>query len=135
MCDELLPITESLGYHMWFHHARFFLGWAKARSGDRLGFETMELSMQRFRRANELVEQSCLYCLMAERYLEVGDAPRALDNVEHGLNLAQRLGERFYEVPLLRLKASCLAAGDGDQSGIDELMARANALATEQGVA
>ena len=98
---------------MWFHHARFFLAWADTVEGDRSGLQQMEASMDRFRSAQEVVEQSFFYGLMAERYLEAGEIATALKNAEMGLELVRLYGERFYEIPLLAIKSRCLAASTG----------------------
>ncbi|MCI0429906.1 MAG: AAA family ATPase [Rhodospirillales bacterium] len=136
-CNELAQLAEEKGFLMWYHHARFFLGWACALGGDRGGLEMMEASMNRFRNAHELVEQSFFYGVLAERYLSVGCPERALENVERGLGLVSGLGERFFEAPLLRLKARCLSGGPDAATAqeIAELFARAEELAKRQGAA
>jgi class 3 adenylate cyclase/tetratricopeptide (TPR) repeat protein len=133
--NELAQLAEEKGLLMWYHHARFFLGWAYALGGDGNGLEMMEASMNRFRSAHELVEQSFFYGVLAERYLSVGCAERALENVEHGLELVGRLGERFFEAPLLRLKARCLGSAPDTAAAeeIIELCGRAEQLAKGQG--
>ena len=135
VCEELVPISERMGFKMWFHHAQFFNGWARTIEGDRGGFELMEQSMQRFRRAHELVEQSYLYCLMAERYLAEKDFKHAHDCIELGLGLVKRIGERFAEVPLLRLKARCYETSQqpGKSAEVAALVASAEQIAQEQG--
>jgi len=136
-CDELSRLAETKGFPMWYHQARFFLGWACALGGDRVGLDMMEASMNRFRNAQELVEQSFFYGVLAERYLAVGSAERALENVERGLDLVSRLGERFFEAPLLQLKARCLSSAP-DASTPEEiagLFAQAQQLAIGQGAA
>ena len=95
----------------------------------------MEAAMDRFREAHELVEQSFFYGLLAERYLGLDLPERALENVERGLRLVSELGEKFFEAPLLRLKARCLS-GTGDKTAepeIAELFDRARQLAIQQG--
>jgi tetratricopeptide (TPR) repeat protein len=132
---ELAQLAEEKGFLMWYHHARFFLGWTCALGGDRAGLEMMEESMTRFRNAQELVEQTFFYGVLAERYLAVDCPERALENVEHGLELVSRLGERFFEAPLLRLKARCLEGAPDTAAAeeIAELFARAEQLAKGQG--
>ena len=134
-CNELAHLAEEKGFLMWYHQARFFLGWASVLGGDRVGLEMMEASMNRFRNAHELVEQSFFYCVLAERYLSVGCPERALENVEHGLELVGRLGERFFEAPLLRLKARCLSgvSDNATEAAVAELFVRAEQLAKGQG--
>ena len=135
VCNELQPLSEKVGYWMWYYHAQFFLGWADTLGGIDAGFDQMETSMERFRRAHELVEQSCLYCLLAERYLAAGDVDNATRNVNLGLGLVGQIGERFFEVPLLRLKARCLEAQDSKALAADiaETRNQADKIATEQG--
>lgn len=135
ICGELVPISERMGYKMWFHHAQFFLGWALTSEGERGGFEMMEESMQRFRRAHEMVEQTLFYYLLAERYLADGNCNRARHNVDLGLALVKQLGERFFEVPLLRLKALCCEAGDqpAEADEVATLNTLADKTAREQG--
>ena len=91
--------------------------------------------MTRFRSAQELVEQSFFYGVLAERYLAIDCPQRALENVEDGLQLVNRLGERFFEAPLLWLKARCLqnTTGSAATADIAALFARAERLAKEQG--
>lgn len=134
-CSELTRLAEEKGFPMWYHHAKFFLGWAVALDGDSGGIEVMEASMNRFRNANELVEQSFFYSVLAERYLAVGSPERALDNVKRGLDLADSLGERFFEAPLLRLKAKCLGSlADAAMSvEIAGLVVQAELLSKAQG--
>ncbi|HEX3064821.1 MAG TPA: hypothetical protein VHQ39_05040, partial [Dongiaceae bacterium] len=137
ICLELEHLSEEKGLIMWYHQARFFLGWADALEGARSGLEAMEASMNRFRSAHEVVEQSFFYGVLAERYLAAGNAKRALDNVERGLKLAERLGERFFEAPLLRLKAKCLtgASNSNNAKAIAELSDQAEKLVRQQGAA
>jgi class 3 adenylate cyclase/tetratricopeptide (TPR) repeat protein len=132
---ELEQVAGEKGLLMWYHHARFFLGWADALANDRAGLETMEASMNRFRNAQEVVEQSLFYGLLAERYLDAGLRQRAFENVEAGLDLVTRFGERFFEVPLLQIKARCLAGAPevDSREKAAELSARAKQLAQEQG--
>jgi class 3 adenylate cyclase/tetratricopeptide (TPR) repeat protein len=108
--QELEGLAREKGFLMWYHHARFFLGWADAVEGDHAGLRQMEASMDRFRSAQEVVEQSFFYGLLAERYLDAGEIATALKNAEAGLQLVQLYGERFYEIPLLGIKSRCLAA-------------------------
>jgi len=85
--------------------------------------------------AHELVEQSLFYGLLAESYLSLGLPQRAMENVDRGLDLVSELGERFFEAPLLRLKARCLS-GTGDAAAAPEIAAlfdRAQQLAIQQG--
>jgi class 3 adenylate cyclase/tetratricopeptide (TPR) repeat protein len=137
ICTELAHLSEEKGLIMWYHQARFFRGWVDALEGDRNGLEAMEASMNRFRSAHEVVEQSFFYGVLAERYLAAGNAKRALANVERGLELASRLGERFFEAPLLRLKAKCLAGASSDDSAkaVAELSDQAKKLVRQQGAA
>ena len=125
-------MAEEKGFLMWFHQARFFLGWANAAGGDRGGLEMMEAAMDRFREAHELVEQSFFYGLLAERYLFLDMPERARENVDRGLELVAVLGEKFFEAPLLRLKARCLS-GEAAESEIAQLFDRAQQLAIQQG--
>jgi class 3 adenylate cyclase/tetratricopeptide (TPR) repeat protein len=132
---ELANLAEEKGFPMWYHHARFFLGWADALGDAHAGLDVMEASMTRFRSAQELVEQSFFYGVLAERYLAIDCPQRALENVEDGLQLVSRLGERFFEAPLLWLKARCLqnTTGSAATADIATLFARAERLAKEQG--
>ena len=132
---ELANLAEEKGFPMWYHHARFFLAWADALGGDYAGLEVMEASMTRFRSAQELVEQSFFYGVLGERYLAIDGAERALQSVEDGLQLVNRLGERFFEAPLLWLKARCLQSAPGTATAADiaALFDRAARLAKEQG--
>ncbi len=131
-CTELQSLAEEKGFLMWFHQARFFLGWANAAGGDRGGLEMMEAAMDRFREAHELVEQSFFYGLLAESCLALDLPERALENVERGLGLVAELGETFFEAPLLRLKARCLGGATAGPE-IAALYDRARELAIEQG--
>jgi hypothetical protein len=103
--------------------------------GDKNGLEIMEASMTRFRNANELVEQSFFYGVLAETYLTANCPERALENVERGLELVSRMGERFFEAPLLRIKAKCLsrAPGAATAAEISDLFAQAETLSKVQG--
>jgi hypothetical protein len=132
---ELAHLAEEKGLLMWYHHARFFLGWADALEGDRAGLEMMEASMGRFRRAHEVVEHSFFYGVLAERYLAAGCPERALENVEGGLELVNRLGEKFFEAPLLQTKVRCLtgASDINTVTHVAELSVRAKQLVKEQG--
>jgi class 3 adenylate cyclase/tetratricopeptide (TPR) repeat protein len=134
-CNELQHLAQEKGFPMWYHQAKFFLGWASAVDGDHGGLDVMEASMDRFREAQELVEQSFFYGLLAERYLCLNSPERALENVERGLKLVAELGERFFEAPLLRLKAKCLGASadKADEKKIAALFDRARQLAGQQG--
>ena len=130
-CSELQSLAQEKGFLMWYHQARFFLGWASAVAGDRAGLVMMESSMDRFREAHELVEQSFFYGMLAERYLDFAETDKARENVERGLDLVAQLGETFFEAPLLRLKARCLAVNG--ETDVEALFARAAELAREQG--
>ncbi len=135
-CGELQSLAQEKGFLMWYHQARFFLGWAGAVDGERGGLAIMESSMDRFREAHELVEQSFFYGMLAERYLAFGQADRALENVERGLALVAELGETFFQAPLLRLKARCLSGGSAPGKGgaeVAALFAQAEQVAHGQG--
>jgi tetratricopeptide (TPR) repeat protein len=133
--NELVRLAEEKGFPMWYHHGKFFLGWASAFGGDSRGLEVMETSMNRFLSANELVEQSFFYSVLAERYLAVGHPERALENAKRGLDLADKLGERFFEAPLLRLKAKCLGSvpDTSKAAEIAALVVQAEQLSKGQG--
>jgi hypothetical protein len=49
-CSELQSLAQEKGFLMWYHQARFFLGWASAVAGERAGLVMMESSMDRFPR-------------------------------------------------------------------------------------
>ena len=133
--EELERLAQEKGFLMWFHHARFFLAWADTVEGDRSGLQQMEASMDQFRSAQEVVEQSFFYGLMAERYLAAGEIATALKNAEMGLELVRLYGERFYEIPLLAIKSRCLAASTGSDfdSEVSNLEDHIQALNTEFG--
>src|SRR5262249_23668825 len=133
--SELAHLAAEKGLLMWYHHARFFLGWADAVDDNRAGLEMMEASMNRFRSTHELVEQTLFYGILAERYLAAGFLERALENVERGLELVNRLGERFFEAPLIRIKVQCLTGSSDVNTAkeVAELTIRANQLAMEHG--
>lgn len=135
ICDELVRLAEEKDLLMWYYQARFFLGWTSALGGDHGGLEMMEASMNRFREAGELVEQSFFYGVLGERYLSAQMPLQALENIERGLKLVSELGERFFEVPLLRLKAKCLGqvAVSAEAEEIAGLLTRAEQLVREQG--
>jgi tetratricopeptide (TPR) repeat protein len=133
---ELSLLAEKTGHLMWFHQAAFFLGWADAVDGDESGLTAMEASMTRFRDAGELVEQSLFYGIMAEQYLAYEKQQLALEAVESGLELVDRLSERFFEVPLLQMKVRCLRGQEpnaDDPVQITNLLDRAHRVALEQG--
>jgi len=134
--QELSRLAEKTGHLMWYHQAEFFLGWVRSIDRDEAGLATMEASMIRFRDAGELVEQSMFYGILADQYLAYERHNLALQAVDHGLELVERLSERFFEVPLLRLKAKCLlaqSAGGDDEDQIARILKRASRVAEEQG--
>ena len=73
--------------------------------------------------------------MLGERYLAAQMPGKALENIEQGIKLVAELGERFFEVPLLRLKARCLELDTASPAAneIAELLTRAAQLAQEQG--
>lgn len=108
--QELAEVSQRTGHLMWLHTARFFLGWIRAREGDADGILDMEASMNRFRDAGELVEQSMFYGILGEQCFAHHRLSDAVRNVDMGLDLVEQLSERFFEVPLLKLKVRCLEA-------------------------
>jgi class 3 adenylate cyclase/tetratricopeptide (TPR) repeat protein len=134
-CEELVRLAQEKDLLMWYHQARFFLGWVSALGGDHRGLEMMEASLDRFREAGEMVEQSFFYGVLGERYLAAQMPRQALENIEQGLKLVAELGERFFEVPLLRLKAKCLGldAASPAANEVAGLLTRAEQLVHEQG--
>lgn len=133
-CEELMTLSEKRGYQMWFYQGNFFMGWLDAKNGDERGLGMMEEAMERFRHAQEMVEQTFFYGVLAERYLALDSPQAALSHARTGLNLVSRYGERFFEAPLLMLETRCLERlGESpDSPSMREQLCRAGAIAERQ---
>lgn len=131
--SRLMLLSDKTGFIKWYYHGAFFFGSVQAARADSSGLKMMREAIDRFEQAEETVELSIFYGLLADRYMMHGEFHEANHWVDKGLNLVSTYGECFVEAPLLRLKARCLTHTQPDSAHeIDNLYQQANAVAARQ---
>ncbi len=131
--SRLMQLADKTGFIKWYYHGAFFFGSVRAAQADSAGLKMMREAIDRFEQAEETVELTIFYGLLADRYLMHDEYNEAILWVNKGLNLVSTYGECFVEAPLLRLKARCLTQAQPEKTTeIDQLNQRADAVAASQ---
>jgi predicted ATPase len=132
--EELLVLSERLGFPFWVAFARAARGWARVESGeDAAGIEEMQLALAQL---DEIESEVCMPMLIswhAESLGKVGRYNEALRALEQGLARAEAAGQHYYDAELHRLRAEILLDTDSDATEEAEaLFARSLEIARQQ---
>lgn len=73
---------------------------------------------------------------LAEAFCKDGDSKRAIELIDEAVELGQRIGERFHEAELYRVKGEAILSGGNsdERSGIDNLLKSLDIARTQQAV-
>ena len=129
-----LAVAEEKGIFMFSHQPKVYLGWIKARAGDRNGPREMEVALKKVRSSGQEVEVPHQLSILAEGYLATGDWKSSLHHVEDALARVEATEERWYEAEIYRLKGTLLLQST-DQAAAEKteaLYERALAVARRQ---
>ncbi|MBI5089691.1 MAG: hypothetical protein HZB15_12780 [Actinobacteria bacterium] len=108
-----------------------FLGWARARLGDRAGVEQAQTGMDLVDQGEELILRGFLRSFLADAYMSVGD-DRAVALLDVARRESEARGEVFWLSEIVRLQAVAdRRFGDGQRT--NALLDEAEQVASTQG--
>jgi adenylate cyclase len=106
LCTEQ-GFTELLAW------AKCFLGWALIEQGKLTdGIAKLSEGIAAVESIRTLISKSLFLGALADGYRKAGDAKRALELLDEGVDWANRTGERFYECELHRLRGEVYLMGN-----------------------
>jgi predicted ATPase len=107
--DQCIAITSEHGFALWLADGEIIRGWALAHLGDGVaGLAQLRHGVAGFAAIGALLWVTHQLGLVAEVCGLLGQVDDALAEVEQGLAIADRSGERYFEAELYRLKGELL---------------------------
>ena len=132
--DETVRSGMERGYAYRVAMGRVLRGWAHARLGDaRDGVAEMTAGLEASRATGARMEDPHYLGLIADGYLQAGDADAALEALDEAFELVRRERSVFYEPELHRLRAAALAASGAAPEETTAALERALVVARRQG--
>ena len=140
MLDEVLDIAErgytlsvDEGFLFWSATMRLYRGWVWAMRGRHAeGIAEMEGGLEDVYATNAGIFVPQWYMMLAQGRRVAGDLPGALRDITTGLDLIERLRERYYLSELLRERAT-IHSLRGDRTLAEDDLRRAMGVAHQQG--
>jgi class 3 adenylate cyclase/predicted ATPase len=108
-----ISVCTEQGFPDQLAWAKCFLGWALIEEGKLTdGIANLSEGIAVLDSIRNLVSKSLFLAALADGYRKAGDAKRALELLDEGVDWANRTGERFYECELHRLRGEVNLMGD-----------------------
>lgn len=135
--EEAVRRCSAGDFQAWLAHARVIRGRLWAAQGDaRAGLAEMEAGLALWLDTGARITGATYLAFQAEACLMLGEPAEALGRLLQAHEIAQRLGEHYYEAELLRLQGWSrwlLRRGQTDVQEARALLQRSLALARAQG--
>jgi predicted ATPase len=112
-----ISVCTEQGFTELVAWAKCFLGWALIEQGKLTdGITKLSEGIAAVESIRTLISKSVFLGALADGYRKAGDAKRALELLDDGVDWANRTGERFYECELHRLKGEVLLMGNSSNA-------------------
>src|SRR5262249_9989910 len=103
--EAAMALSTEQGFAQWLGVGSVMRGWALAAQGQRTeGITQLRQGQATLRAVGSEIERPCFLALLAEAYGQAGQAEVGLTVLAEALTVADKTGERFYEVERYRLK-------------------------------
>ena len=130
--EELIPLAEENGFHLWLNMGHFFEGWTMVNADrDFTGLERMQKVCDDL--GEQAIDKSCYLGMLADAYLQGRDSERATTTIERGLEHARSTGEQYFAAELIRLRGEVHLHLQNDPQHGEISFREAIALARKQG--
>jgi predicted ATPase len=105
--ETLMTLATDQGFSPWLAYGTILRGWVLAARGQgEEGIEQMRQGMVTLQAMRSDLRRSQFLALLAEAYTKVGKAKEGLNVLSEALDFADKIGERYYEAELYRLKGT-----------------------------
>jgi TolB-like protein/DNA-binding winged helix-turn-helix (wHTH) protein/class 3 adenylate cyclase/predicted ATPase len=130
--NELVALSIERGFPLWVALGTIYQGWVKVRDGDMAqGLNIMRGSLESYRATGTELWLPHFFALLAGACESMGQAEEGLALLEQALQIANRIGERWYAAELNRRKG-WLVLRQGQPAAAGELYRKALGIAREQ---
>jgi predicted ATPase len=131
--ETMIQIATEQGFPYWSAIASMIIGRVLVGEGDHeAGIVRMREAMTTLRDTGGELIYSYALTLLAESYLEAGEAERGLPIVEEALQATQSSGQRIHEAELWRLRGELLVLSNPRADEAERSFRRALEVAQEQ---
>jgi predicted ATPase len=120
--EELIALSEQLGFPLYVGMGRFLRGWARVESGEaEAGIAEMQQALVELAGIGTAIGAPGFLVLLAEGLRKAGRHGEALGALGLGVAQAEQQGQHCYDADLHRLRAEILLDMDGN--AVDEAKA------------
>ena len=113
----MISVCTEQGFPDLLASSNCFLGWALIEEGKLTdGIAKLSEGIAAVESIRTLISKSVFLGALADGYRKAGDAKRASELLDDGVDWANRTGERFYECELHRLKGEVLLMGNSSNA-------------------
>jgi predicted ATPase len=113
VAQAAISVCTEQGFSDLLAWAKCFLGWALIEQGKQTdGIAKLSEGIAVLDSIRNLISKSLFLGALADGYKKAGDAKRALELLNEGVDWANRTGERFYECELHRLRGEVYLMGN-----------------------
>jgi predicted ATPase len=135
VAESLLEVSRAHGLGLYLAMGALFSGWASARLGDRVtGMTELRQALAAYADQGNKLHAPFFRGRLAEFEAAGQDAEGALAQIDDGLALAERTGERWTDAFLHRIRGDILLKADpGHPARAEEAYLAAVTIAREQG--
>jgi predicted ATPase len=130
--SQLIAVATEQGFPLYGALGAIYRGWGKAKAGDVTeGISLLRSGSSTYSATGAMTRISYHLALLAEGCEIAGKVDDALPLLNSALDIAERIGERWFAAELYRHKGQ-LMLQQGDSDAAEELYRRALAIAREQ---
>jgi predicted ATPase len=130
--DLMLAVATEHGFPLWHALGTIFRGWVKVRNGDLPeGIPLMSSGLTACRATGAEGNMTAFVALLARGYEMAGQIEEAMIQLNDGLRITEKTGERWLEAELNRHKGELLLR-QGQPEAAEELYRKALSTAEKQ---
>jgi class 3 adenylate cyclase/predicted ATPase len=129
---QLIAVATEQGFPLYRALGTIYRGWGKARTGDVAeGISLLRSGSSAYSATGAETRISYLIALLAKACEIAGQVEEALSLLDNSLQIAERIGERWFAAELYRHKGQ-LMLRQGNSGAAEELYRQARTIAKEQ---
>ncbi|MGE0885280.1 MAG: protein kinase [Blastocatellales bacterium] len=133
LAEAMMSLSAEQGFAMWLGWGTVLRGWALAERGEiPEGINELRRGLDSSQSTGARIFRTYQFCLLAEAYRRAKQTRAALAALEEAQALVEKLGERYWEAEVFRLRGELLLMEGAAVAEVESCFQQASEIARRQ---